>query len=215
MLKKKPKISDSVLEGTLDSQVERAISCLRKGEIIAFPTETCFGLGVDIENEAAILKLFQIKNRSLAKPILVLINDIVQLDKFVTHVPKKYTPLIKRFWPGPLTLIFPAKKHVSSLLTGNTGTIGVRLSSDSVSKALCRKFNKPVTATSANISGNFPAHTRDEVLKQFGSKISYILDCSEEMSVGERSTIVAERKGEIVIIREGVIPVSKILQIFD
>lgn len=207
-MKKRLKISNKIYDDTsLAIEVEQGVKTLEEGGIIAFPTETYFGLGADIERDEVVEKLFTFKKRSLDKPILVLIDDISQLEYLVESIPETYHVLMEHFWPGPLTMIFPALPSISSLLTGNTGTIGVRISSNPITRHLCQRWGKPLTATSANLSGVAPAQTRKDVIAQFGDSIDFILreDGSEKREVG--STIVSEKDGRIQVLREG--PVSK------
>lgn len=176
-----------------------------EGGVVAFPTETYFGLGADIQNETAIEKLFTLKKRSLDKPILVLIDHIAQLDGLTSSIPEAYHSLIKHFWPGPLTLIFPASSSVSPLLTGNTSTIGVRISSNPLTRYFCRSWGKPLTATSANLSGTIPASNKDQVDSHFGNRIDYVFVSQGEESDGNGSTIVTLGENDITVLREGVI----------
>jgi L-threonylcarbamoyladenylate synthase len=180
----------------------QAADCLQQGGIVAIPTETYYGLAVDPFNEKALQALFYLKKRDVQKPILVLIGALRQLTGLAASVPLPYQSLMDTFWPGPLTLIFPGHKDLSPLLTGGTGNIGVRFSSNPIATHLCRIWGRAITATSANISGMPPASKASEVRKIFGSKIDYIIDggrCPGEAS----STVVGIRDGCIELVREG------------
>lgn len=191
-------------------QFQRAIEVLRGGGIVAFPTETYYGLGVDIDNRKGVSALFKLKKRDPAKPILVLIGDCTQLRKITASVPKPYEKLICRFWPGPLSLIFPAAPSLTSLLTGSTKSIGVRLSPHPVASELCRKWGKPLTATSANMSGRPPAQTADMVKEMFGDKIDYILDGGKTTG-GKCSTVIGLENQKLILVRPGRIDFSEII----
>jgi tRNA threonylcarbamoyl adenosine modification protein (Sua5/YciO/YrdC/YwlC family) len=119
------------------AQLARAVVELQRGGIVAFPTETFYGLAVDPFCRSALVALFELKKRAADKPILVLIDHIEQLSQLVKSIPQQYVPLMERHWPGPLTLIFPAKKSLPVELTGGTGTIGVRISSHPLAEDWC------------------------------------------------------------------------------
>ncbi len=190
----------------------KAVSILRKGGVVAFPTETYYGLAVDPDNEKALQKLFEIKKRDSAKPILVLISEIAQLFRLTNRIPEHYKPLIQKLWPGPLTLIFQALPKVSPLLTGNSGTVGIRISSHPVARTLCRKWGQPLTATSANISGRSPAESAAAVHHWLGDKVDFIID-GGQAPAGHCSTILGVQGGEIKLIRSGKIDFSTILSV--
>ncbi|MBW1636826.1 MAG: threonylcarbamoyl-AMP synthase [Deltaproteobacteria bacterium] len=184
------------------SSLEEAVAVIRMGGVVAFPTETCYGLAVDPENDDALRKLYRVKQRHSVKPILVLIEGVRGLESIASAVPDIYLPLMEKYWPGPLTLIFPAKKEVSSTLTGGTGTVGVRVSPHPLAISLVRKMGNPVTATSANLSGRTPASSPREVKDIFGDRVDYILDGGETVA-GKPSTLVGIRKGKLTVLREG------------
>ena len=197
--------------GPLADLLESAVDCLRQGGIVAFPTETYYGLAVDPYNDRALKALFRLKERDFQKPILVLISEMGQLGEIVASVPGLYQPLMKNFWPGPLTLIFPGHKNLSPLLTGGTGTVGVRISSHRIATGFCQKWGKPITATSANISGMEPAKSADQVRAIFGSQIDCIID-GGFTPAGRCSTIVGIRDGCLQLFREGQMEFPLILQ---
>lgn len=182
--------------------LERATVVLRQGGIVAFPTETYYGLAVDPFCESAVNKLFKVKRRPAHKPLLLLIDRIEQLPEVASEIPHQYHQLMAKFWPGPLTLIFPARKNLPWRITGNTGTVGVRISPHPIARELIRKIGKPITATSANLSDLVPAKTADEVLATFQDKLDYILD-GGETAAGLCSTIVGLEDGELSLVRRG------------
>ena len=190
--------------------MEQALICLKAGGIVAIPTETYYGLAVDPTNEQALQSLFRIKQRDTRKAILVLISNVSQLGRIVSIVPDIYIPLIERFWPGPLTLVFPGSDTLSPLVTGGTGNIGVRISSNRLATQLSAMLGGAITATSANISGQPPASTAAQIRHIFGSRISCVIDgvCSG----GAASTVVGIREGGVELLRAGQIEFSDILQ---
>ncbi len=143
--------------------IERAARILREGGVVAFPTETSYGLGASIRNLEALERIYKIKRRPKDKPLLVLIPDISHLELLAAEIPEVVKPLAERFWPGPLTLIFRAKPDLPWPLCASTGKVGVRISSNPWAKALLEAVGHPITATSANVSGAPPATTAQEV----------------------------------------------------
>ncbi len=204
--------SYNVIQQNQDHGIDKAISFLQKGGVISFPTETYYGLGVDPLNENAVKRLFLLKKRETTKPILLLIEDAGMLSMLAEEIPYVYEPLMEKFWPGPLTLLFPWKKNISELLTGGTGTIGIRVSSDPLVQKLIRKWKGPITATSANISGQNPAGTACRVKEIFGKCIDYVVDGGDSPA-GLCSTIVGCQNGELVLIRKGQVPFAEITKV--
>jgi len=190
---------------------EHALQCLRQGGIVAYPTETFYGLAVDPENEQAITALYALKGREEQKPISLIIQDVTQLSSLACSFPEGYKSLIDSFWPGPLTLIFPAQKHISSVLTGGGRSLAIRISSHPVARKLCESWGGALTATSANISGEAPLVSAQDIHDMFGEKLSFVLDGGLTPG-GQGSTIVhcSDREKECTVIREGVISISKI-----
>ena len=187
--------------------IDRAVSVLEGGGIVAFPTETCYGLAVDPLNGRALQRLFAVKHRPVDKLVLLLIHDLALLGSLVTAVPAVYSPLIARHWPGPLTLIFPARPGLPSLLTGGTGTIGVRISPHPIAQALGRAFGRAITATSANLSDQPSACTAAEVRACLGGAIDLIVD-GGTTPTSRCSTIIGERSGVLHLVRSGVVDID-------
>lgn len=193
-----------ILSITSPRYSERAADVIRGGGIVAFPTETYYGLGVDPFNKDGLDRLFELKKRSFSKPILVIIDNLSQLDQLTTDVPEQYHRLITNYWPGPLTLIFPALSSLSSVLTGGSGTIGIRMSSSAVATEICKSAGIPISATSANISGQPPATNVDEVASYFGKNIDLLIDGGVSESP-QASTIATLDGQRLRIVRQGVL----------
>ena len=187
----------------------KAVSILRQGGIVAFPTETYYGLAVDPFNPDALRRLFATKKRITQKPILTVVNSRQQLSPLILDIPPLFQILMDRFWPGPLTLIFKGSQYLPPLLTGHTGTIGVRWSSNLVACRLAAFFGNAVTATSANLSGGKPAVTAAECNRYFGSGIDMVIDGGTTPG-GRGSTLVGIEKGRLRLLRDGVIPFADI-----
>lgn len=192
------------------TRITEAVDILGQGGVISFPTETYYGLGVDPFKGAALEKLFRVKKRLRNKPILVLVDSIDMLSDLVTHIPDIYHPILKKYWPGPLTCIFPAAENVHPLLTGGTQTIGIRISSHPVVDELLRVWQKPVTATSANISGEEPACDAFGVSLFFGEQVDCVVD-GGETAAGACSTIVSCKNERLQCLRRGKIPFTELV----
>ena len=139
-----------------EEKLAEAFRVLREGGVVAFPTETFYGLAADARNETAVEKIFRIKGRNFRNPIALIIADEREVVPLVEEIPAAAKILMQTFWPGPLTLIFRAAPSVSSRLTGGTGKIGIRVSSHPVARLLAAGLAGPLTATSANLSGAPP-----------------------------------------------------------
>lgn len=197
--------------GTSGREIEKAASLLRAGGIVAYPTETYYGLGVDPFNEQALARLFKVKNRPSVKPVLVLVADRGQVALLAREISGAALRLMDRFWPGPLTLVLPARSELSPFLTGGTGTVGVRLSPHPAALSLLQAFAAPLTATSANRSGQDPAVTAGEVQTAFGSEVDLILDGGK--TPGKKgSTLVGVSGSQVTCIREGCISFARVMQ---
>jgi L-threonylcarbamoyladenylate synthase len=194
------------------ADLNRAVTVLNQGGVVAFPTETYYGLAVDPVNPLALNHLFTLKQRETSKPILTLVDDRESLSSLVQEIPSFYVPLMDEFWPGPLTLIFPARVNLPALLTAGTGTIGVRQSSHPFARQLLRAFGRPITATSANISGGDAAVDAYEVRSQFGGRIDMVFDGGRTPGI-VGSTLVGFAGDGIKLIREGVISFEDILRV--
>jgi L-threonylcarbamoyladenylate synthase len=187
-----------------ESVLTRAAAIVLSGGVIAYPTETFYGLGVDADNEEAIRKIFEIKGRNFNNPISVIIGDKRDVYPLVHMVSNTAQELMDAFWPGPLTIVFESANHVSTLLTAKTGKIGIRLSSHKGARRIAQIMGRPLTATSANLSNQPECASAAEVMKQIGNKIDAIIDFGK--TIGDKvSTIVDVTCDPPVILREGII----------
>jgi len=183
---------------------EEAARVLRRGGVIAMPTETFYALGVSTSDEVAIRRVCAMKGRPQGKPILALIADRAQLTSLVDEVTSAATTLMERFWPGPLTLIFPASPLLPKVLTAGTGSVGVRQTAHTGLAALLRQVG-PLTGTSVNRSGEPPARTAEEVQTALGSELDLILDGGS--TIGGLPSTIVDTVGPIRLLREG--PISR------
>jgi L-threonylcarbamoyladenylate synthase len=183
------------------AQVGRVIL---QGGVAAFPTETFYGLGADAQNEEALQRIFRIKGREENKPLLLLIGAREWLSSWVRRIDPVADRLIESFWPGPLTLVFEALPRLSPLLTGGTGTIGVRISPHPVARALVQTVGRPITATSANLSGQPSASLAAEVFNALGDRLDAILDGGQTPG-GLGSTVLDVSSAKPRIVRPGAV----------
>ena len=188
-----------------------AISALHSGGVVAFPTETFYGLAVDPRSALAVKKIFELKRRAADQPLPLIAAGI---DQVIDHV-GTMTPLAERLasrgWPGPLTLIIPASSQLCDDVHLSTGKIAVRVPADAIARALARGAGHAITSTSANVSGEPPAATGDQVLRSFGEGIDVLID-SGPTPAGLPSTIVDVSGDAPVLVRAGVVPWDRVLE---
>jgi L-threonylcarbamoyladenylate synthase len=181
---------------------------LLSGGIVAFPTESFYGLAANIMDDNAIRRLYSIKERQENQPILILIPNRNSLGKYVEEIPEIALKIMDRFWPGGLTLIFRANDKISPLLTAGTGKIGIRLSGHNVATGLSQTVGYPITGTSANKSGQPACINAREVYDAIGKELDLILDGGE--TKGEKgSTILDVTVDPPLLVREGMVRIDK------
>ncbi len=190
--------------------IAKAASVLRKGGLVAFPTDTLYALGADVSNMTAIQRVFAAKGRRRTNPIPLLVADMTMATRLVGDFPRAAARLAGRYWPGPLTLLLPARRGIPRLLTAGTSRIGLRVPNAPVALALILRLGGPVTGTSANRSGGKDPQDADEVLRQLGDQVDLILD-GGPVPLGSPSTVVDVTASPPVIVREGLIPQEEIL----
>jgi L-threonylcarbamoyladenylate synthase len=189
--------------------IERAAELIGEGGVIAFRTDTFYGLGADPFNDAAVQRVKELKGREDNKPILIVISDLDQVARFITKPSHSFQLLSEEFWPGAMTLIGKAHPEVTTEITAGTGTIGLRLPNDERVRALVRACGGALTATSANTSHKPPATSAEMVSSYFGEKIDLIIDDGESRTDAP-STVVDATSDQPKLIREGVIPWAEI-----
>lgn len=194
------------------SEIIKMTKIVRRGGIIAFPTETVYGLGVDIFNEKAVKKLFELKGRDFKKPLSIFVSSLPMLESYVEEIPPVARELIQKYWAGPLTLVFKASSKVPRGILAGGNTIGIRMSSHKTINQIVEALGHPMTATSANISDEPSALTAQEVRDYFPHGIDYIVESSiqkstvsEGIAVSVASTVVDVSQRDIKILREGTI----------
>lgn len=194
--------------------IEKVVSLLKRGEIIAFPTDTVYGVGGDIFSETAINRIYRLKNRPANKPINALVSSMNQLKMVVEFLPEDAKLLIEKFWPGPLTIILKKRAEVSDMVTSSLDTIGVRMPNNRVALEIIRKFEKPLATTSANISNKPSTLTAEDVYINFKEEVPIIID-SEEKVLGIESTIITFESVKPQILRIGAITKEELSRFID
>lgn len=178
--------------------IQQAVEALRDGEIVAYPTESVYGLGVDPFNLSALERLYAVKERDTSNPVLMIIGDEAQLEPLVGSISDEAQHCMDAFWPGPLSLLFPVRAELPELLIGVHESVCIRLTAHPIAKALCEAFGGPITSTSANRSYEKPA-TEPSDLTLEGVRLC--LDGGRADSTP--STIYDPDRG--VVLREGAI----------
>ena len=192
-----------------DEALSLVADTIARGGVIAFRTDTFYGLGADPFNREAVRKLKQLKGREDGKPILIVISERDQIDRFIAERTKAFDVLAEKLWPGPLTLICKAAPDVPEEITAGTGTVGVRLPDDDRVRALVRECGGALTATSANPADQEPAKSAQEANDYFGGAIELIVDGGPART-DLPSTVVDVSQLEPRLIREGVIAWAEI-----
>lgn len=184
--------------------VTAAAEAMRNGGMLAYLTDTMYGLGVDARNESAIARLYALKRRTLQKAIPIIAGRRQQLAGWIEDFPLLAQKLAAQYWPGPLTMIFRAGATVSRMLTAGGGTLAVRVPNSMLARALSLQLGAPITATSANLSGDSHVLSVDEIVAQLGDEIDLVLDSGRVHSVVP-STIVDVTCTPFRVVRRGVI----------
>jgi L-threonylcarbamoyladenylate synthase len=188
--------------GRADDLLTEALKVLGHGQVIAFPTETFYGLGADALNGRAVARVVALKGRDPNSPLPVIVANERMLRSIVTKVPALARRLIEQFWPGPMTLVLPGNPELPKPLLNRNGGVGVRISSNPIAQRLVSELGRPLTATSANPSGQHPARSRQEVSRYFAAGVEVVVD-GGRLRAKTGSTVVEIVGDQIRIIREG------------
>jgi L-threonylcarbamoyladenylate synthase len=190
--------------------IDAAVRILENGGVIAFPTGSLYGLGADALNAGAVERVFTIKRRQLDKPLLILVPDRAVVFDLAAEVPLAAERIMDRFWPGRVTIVFTALSGLPANLTAGSGKIGIRLPGHPVAKALVAAFGRPITGTSANLSGQGGCHHIDELNAMLIEQLDLVLDAGL-LKEGIGSTVVDITGTEPFVIREGSVSKQAIL----
>jgi L-threonylcarbamoyladenylate synthase len=188
----------------LEQEILAAAAALREGGLVAYPTETFYGLGARARDAAAVARLARVKGRPDGKPLPLLAADRAQVES-VAELSGAAERLAARLWPGPLTLVLPARPGLPEEITAGTGTVAVRVPGSATARALARAVGEPIVSTSANLSGAPPPAAAGELAAELVERIDLVLDGGRTPG-GAPSTIVVVEAGGIRLVRAGAIP---------
>jgi L-threonylcarbamoyladenylate synthase len=193
-------------------ELSTAVQALRDGELVAFPTETVYGLGAHAGHPAALRRLFELKGRPQSHPLIVHLDSPRFLTRWAREVPVAAQKLAERYWPGPLTLVLPKAPNVHALVTGGQDTVAVRVPAHPMAQQLLTAFGGGLAAPSANRYGRLSPTRAEHVRDEFGSAVRMILD-GGECKVGLESTIVACLDGSVQLLRPGAISLTQLRRV--
>ncbi|HEY0733796.1 MAG TPA: L-threonylcarbamoyladenylate synthase [Herpetosiphonaceae bacterium] len=194
------------------NQLDRAVAALRDGQLVAFPTETVYGLGADAANETAVRRIFAAKGRPADHPLIVHLPDVAALNDWARNIPPAAWQLAERFWPGPLTMILPKAAHVPDVVTGGQQSIGLRIPDHPVARALLHAFNGGIAAPSANRFGRISPTLAEHVQSELGDAVALIVD-GGPCRVGVESSIVDLTGEQPALLRPGHISASQLADV--
>jgi len=195
-----------------NDEIQRGASLLRAGKLVAFPTETVYGLGANALDPAAVERIFQAKGRPITSPIIVHVSNMEMVRRVVAEWPENAQLLAKRFWPGPLTLVIRRQPAVPALVTAGLDTVGIRMPAHPVALAMIEAAQLPIAAPSANHFTQLSPTTAQHVREGLGDAVDYILD-GGACTVGIESTVLSLANNVPVLLRPGGIPREEIEQV--
>lgn len=196
----------------IEKQIREAVTILKNGGVVAYPTDTVYGLGACMTDINAVDRIFQVKGRPKGMALPVLLADMKQIEKIVTDFTPAAQQLVKEFFPGALTIILPKNDGVPDIITGGGKTIAFRIPNHPVPLAIVKGLGKPIVGTSANLSGHPSGLTAAAVREQIGDKIDMVID-GGKCPGGIESTVIDLSGEKPVIRRQGVIPIEKLRKI--
>lgn len=198
------------LKNNIDnSQLKMAADVIKNGGIVVFPTETVYGIGTNGLDSNAVKRLYEIKQRPLTKPISLLVNSLDMVNKIAENITDLEYALMKKFFPGPLTIILKKKSIVPDIVTANSGTVGVRMPANEIAIKLIEYAGVPLATPSANISGKPSGTDLKDIMIDFNGKVDFFIDDGPS-KIGLASTIVKVTNGVPHILRQGSITENEI-----
>jgi len=194
------------------AEIERAVALLSAGELVAFPTETVYGLGADASSPSALVRIFAAKGRPKSHPLIVHFSGLAAARDWAAEVPDAATRLATAFWPGPLTLVLPKSARVPDAVTGGQASVALRVPAHPVARALLAAFGRGIAAPSANRYGRISPTRAADVREELGDRVAMVLD-GGDCAVGLESTIVACLDGRVTLLRPGSISRSQVADV--
>ena len=201
----------NILTATSEN-IKKAAESIHEGGLVAFPTETVYGLGADSLNPLAVARIFEVKNRPRFDPIIVHINTLSDIERLCLKVDERAKILTERFWPGPLTLVFPKSSIIPGIVTAGLTNVAVRMPAHPVALELIKEAGTPIAAPSANLFGRLSPTTADHVRGQMGSRIDLILD-GGKCPVGVESTVISLAGKDALLLRSGGLPLEYVEEV--
>jgi L-threonylcarbamoyladenylate synthase len=206
------KINSATPEASL---IRYAADQIRSGEVLGMPTDTFYGLAADPFNLRAVDRVYEIKSRSRHKPLSLLIESVEQAEELARPLPEEFEALARKFWPGPLTMIVRASSRLPLKVTANTGNVALRIPSSAIPLAVVQAAGIPITATSANLSGESECTTAEAVREQLQYRISIIVDGgTSPRDVPSTIVDLTDEEARWKIMRQGAIPAHEISEFF-
>ncbi len=190
--------------------LSKAAEILRGGGIVAFPTETVYGLGANALNAEAVAKVFEVKGRPSTSPLIVHVSSIEQARRYVTDWPREAEELARKYWPGPLTIMLPKSAKIPDIVTAGLPTVGIRVPSHPIALQLIEEAGVPIAAPSANRFKHVSPTTAEHVYEEFGDAVEVIDGGSSQ--VGIESTVVSFAGGKMTLLRPGMISLGDLEQ---
>ncbi|MGH8130954.1 MAG: L-threonylcarbamoyladenylate synthase [Steroidobacteraceae bacterium] len=194
------------------ARIEEATRLLNAGELVAFPTETVYGLGADAANPTAVARIFAAKGRPPGHPLIVHVSNLAAAREWTAGVPDAARKLAEAFWPGPLTLVLPKAEQVLAAVTGGQSSVALRAPAHPVARALLAAFGRGIAAPSANRYGRISPTRAADVREELGGRVALVLD-GGDCTVGLESTIVACLGGRVTLLRPGAVSRSQIADV--
>ena len=194
------------------SQIKQAATIIKSGKLVAFPTETVYGLGANALDHKAVKKIFESKGRPSDNPLIIHIADVADLGILSDHIPKTAFVLIEKFWPGPLTLVLKKSKFVPKIATGGLDTVAIRMPKNKIAQTLIRQAEVPIAAPSANIAGRPSPTTAKHVIEDLSGRINAIID-GGPTKIGIESTVIDLSRKTPMLLRPGGVTLEQLQKV--
>ena len=192
--------------------LENAVSILKTGGLVAFPTDTLYALGASSSIESALERVYEAKGRPIGMPLPILVSSPSDIHRVAIEIPEVTWRLIDAFWPGPLTIILNKNKDISDIITAGGDTVGIRMPNHTIALELIQALGSPITGTSANSSGDNSPSTAEDVFESLGKSVDLIIDGGKCIASGA-STILDLASNEPKIVRHGVLSLEEIQRV--
>ncbi len=194
------------------ANIKKAADIIKSGGLVAFPTETVYGLGADVFNPIAVSRIFEAKKRPFFDPLIVHIASLSSIKEITAEFGSIEQKLAEKFWPGPLTLVLPKRSIIPDIVTSGLSTVAVRMPANELARELIREAGTPIAAPSANLFGRISPTKAEHVFNQLGGNVDMIID-GGQCEIGVESTIIRIGDGRPVLLRHGGLPVEEIEKI--